>query len=69
MGFLAEIGAGGVDEQRCVTLVELVSHTEHPLLTLARDPRISQSTQSRGTTHVATLGDLVTYLAHIARVR
>ena len=42
----------------------------HPSLTLARYFRsISQSTQSRGTTHVATLGDLVTYLAHIARVR
>ena len=28
MRFLAEIGAGGVDGQRCVTLVRLVSHTE-----------------------------------------
>ena len=38
----------------------------HPSLTLARYLRsISQSTQSRGTTHVATLGDLVTYVAHI----
>ena len=28
MRVLAEIGAGGVDGQRCVTLVKLVSHTE-----------------------------------------
>ena len=27
MRVLAEIGVGGVDGQRCVTLVELVSHT------------------------------------------
>ena len=28
MRVLAEIGVGGVDGQRCVTLVELVSHTD-----------------------------------------
>ena len=31
MRVLAEIGVGGVDGQRCVTLVRLVSHTEPEL--------------------------------------
>ena len=40
MRVLAEIGVGGVDGQRCVTLVRLVSHTAaHPLLQHQSPPK------------------------------